>query len=71
MPGWTPCVNSNFVSALGFTRDGACVWTQSSPSGPPPSLGPQVHSPHLRLHACPADRFIGTVLLDSHIYDNT
>ena len=30
-----------------------------------PPLGPQVHSLHLRLYSCPADRFVSTIFLDS------
>jgi len=30
-----------------------------------PSLCPQVHSIHLHLYSCPANRFISTIFLDS------
>ena len=40
------------------------------PAYPSPSLGPQVHSLHLRLYSCPAPRFFRTFFffLRFHIY---
>ena len=76
-PSWLPFPSphpTNLGSLLcgGFLL--ASCWTYGSmcsavllsvcpPS--PPSLCPQIHSQHLRLYSCPANRFIRTIFLGS------
>ena len=58
---------SKFPSAVCFTYGNVCVSVLLCQFVPPslPSLCPRVGSLHLRLHCCPAERFICTIFLDS------
>ena len=63
-PAELPGSDGNFPLAGGCTHTMSMhLLTSSHPLLP--TLGPQVHSLHLRLHSFPANRFISTIALDS------
>ena len=66
-PGWAPCATQQLPTSPHFTPVVYVCWSYSLNLSHPllPLLLPQVHSLHLYVSSCPANRFIITIFLNS------